>query len=73
MTADCSDELLDRSLDSFTTDYPDYAHNKYMSTLSRRERLIYPAHHKAPPPAVRALFIINNAVRGNTRDAEKIT
>ncbi len=65
MTADCSDELLDRLLDSFTTDYPDYAHNKYMSTLSRRERLIY---HllitKRRRLLVRALFIINNAVRG---------
>ena len=48
----CNDELLDKLLDSFTTDYPDYAHNKYMSTLSRRGAAdIPPTHHKAPPPA----------------------
>ena len=64
VTADCNDELLDKLLDSFTTDYPDYAHNKYMSTLSRRERLIYRLLITKRRRLLRALFIINNAVRG---------
>lgn len=64
VTADCSDELLDKLLDSFTAAYPDYAHNKYMSTLSRRERLIYRLLITKRRRLLRALFMINNAVRG---------
>ena len=64
VTADCNDELLDKLLDSFTTDYPDYAHNKYMPTLSRRERLIYHLLITKRRRLLRALFMINNAVRG---------
>lgn len=64
VTADCNDELLDKLLDSFTTDYPDYAHNKYMSTLSRRERLIYHLLITKRRRLLRTLFIINNFVRG---------
>lgn len=64
VTADCNDELLDKLLDSFTTDYPNYAHNKYMSTLSRRERLIYHLLITKRRRLLRTLFIINNFVRG---------
>ena len=64
VTADCNDELLDKLLDSFTAAYPDYAHNKYMSTLSRRERLIYRLLITKRRRLLRALFMINNAVRG---------
>lgn len=64
VTADCNDELLDRLLDSFTAAYPDYANNKYMPTLSRRERLIYRLLITKRRRLLRALFMINNAVRG---------
>ena len=57
VTADCSDELLDKLLDSLTADYPDYAHNKYMSTLSRRERLIYRLLITKRRRLLRALFL----------------
>lgn len=64
VTADCNGDLLDRLLDSFTGSYPDYARNKYMSTLSRRERLIYRLLITKRRRLLRALFIINDAVRG---------
>ena len=64
MTADCNNELLDKLLDSLTTDYPDYASNKYMSTLSHRERLIYRLLITKRRRLLRTLFIINNFVRG---------
>lgn len=64
VTADCNCGLLDKLLDSFTASYPDYASNKYMSTLSRRERLIHRLLITKRRRLLRTLFIINDAVRG---------
>ena len=64
VTADCNNELLDKLLDSLTTDYPDYANNRYMPTLSHRERLIYRLLITKRRRLLRTLFIINNFVRG---------
>lgn len=56
--------LLDTLLDSFLTRYPDYASNPYIPTLSGRERLVLHMLLKKQRKALRAMFRVNNAIRG---------